>query len=362
MNNIKIIKSDNPSWNKYLFRFPAHYHDINFTSQYHRMMELKGDGEAELFVVEDSEKLFFHPYMINEIKNIGSINLKSKISDIQSVFGYTGPIVNTDDEVFIHNSSALFEEFCKNRGVVAEFIRFNPLLKNQFLLNNSKSLKIIDLKPYVTIDLSPPYTAISQNYSRNLRRIIRKVKTISGWHWVISKENSVTNDIINLLEKRLQEKKARSFKFYNSDYSDHLYNLILKNGCGFAAIDDHTNKIIVGAIFVYLNDSVYFLHSARDIEDSRSSLINSYIVDQGIQYFKQEGFSSFFFGGGVSNSSDDSLLKYKESFSEHIDDFYIGKGIFDKEEYTNLCEIWESQFPNLKDEGKNLVLKYRMTD
>jgi hypothetical protein len=359
----KIIKSTDQLWNNYLYRFPQKYHDINYTSQYHKLMEAKGEGEAELFVIEDGEKLFFHPYMINQIKNIGSVKIEREIYDIKSVFGYTGPIANTTDEKFIQDSNDLFEEICTKRGIIIELIRFNPLLENHFFQSKSQNIKIFPLKEYVFIDLTQSEEITYNNYKHSLRRNITRAETFLNWDWKIVNEKEIFLKICSLLQKQMQELNFGNMYIGNEKYFNILYEFTSDSALVFCVYDKKSDKIIAAEIFVFNdNDSkVYFLHSVRDVYDSRSSAVHNYLINKAYLHLRSKGFKTILFGGGRSNSSEDSLLRFKKNYSRSTKSFYLGKRVFNEEIYRNIIHIWENEFPHLIDTKKDYVLKYRCT-
>lgn len=360
IQKFRILKSDDPGWNEYLYKFPESYQDINFTAHYHILMEKRGDGTAELFVYEEDEKIYFHPYMIKPITKVGSVYLEPGFFDIQSVFGYTGPIVNTNDHSFIEAANNIFEEYCKQRGIIAELIRFNPLLENHYLSSSSDFLEVIPLKEYVYLDLTQPDDIIFRNYRHALRKNINQAKQYLNWDWKIVNSEEDFNKFVYLFEKHMIELNVDQYYLNNSEYYSALFEFLKSNGSLFIALDNNNNDfIIAGELLVYNNKTVYFLHSAREITNHISSNVHNYLIHLAFINLKNRGFEKVLIGGGVSDSSEDSLLKFKKKFSKTSKIFYLGKRIFNFEHYEYLNQIWLKEFPHLIDKRKNFVLKYR---
>jgi hypothetical protein len=194
-----------------------------------------------------------------------------------------------------------------------------------------------------------------------LQRNIKTVQKYLNWNWKIVDDKKKFFEAMRLWEKRMKELEVHETYIGDQEYYNVLNNFSLNNANLLAASDDITQKIIVAELFVFDKKTVYLLHSSREINDQRSSNLHNYLVHQAIYHFKRKGFSSLVLGGGVSNSSEDSLLKFKKKFSETSKYFYIGKRIFNENIYTNLCQIWKKQFPHLVDEKQNFILKYRFT-
>src|SRR5512146_2201678 len=116
--NCKVLTSSDPAWDGYLARLPGA--DVYHTAAYHRAHEANGDGIALAWVAEHHEALFFYPYMVRAIGN-------TDMCDIETVYGYSGPLTNCLQREWLAKCWELFGETCRESRVVAEFIRFNPL-------------------------------------------------------------------------------------------------------------------------------------------------------------------------------------------------------------------------------------------
>src|ERR1039458_8383092 len=125
--NIRVIAATRPDeWNGLLQRL-AHS-DVYFTAEYHLAHELNGDGKALAFVAEDGKRTLFHPFLI---RLIPEFDLHDEWHDIESVYGYSGPLSTTNDRKFLAEAWGAFSDWCQQQNVVAEFIRFHPLLDNK---------------------------------------------------------------------------------------------------------------------------------------------------------------------------------------------------------------------------------------
>src|SRR5699024_11882841 len=59
-----------------------------------------------------------------------------------------------------------------------------------------------------------------------------------------------------------------------------------------------------------------------------------------VSWAKENGFSVNHYGGGVSNSEEDSVLKFKKRFSNATEfKFHIGRKIWNREVYDRLCQM-----------------------
>ena len=71
------------------------------------------------------------------------------------------------------------------------------------------------------------------------------------------------------------------------------------------------------------------------------------------------GVNEFHLGGGYNSDPDNSLLKFKKSFSNNLKKFYIGKWILNPDKYMELKKSWAEKYPEKVDKYGRLLLCYR---
>ncbi len=90
--------------------------------------------------------------MLRPIIAVGGVAVTRPLFDIETVYGYSGPLSNTDDPCFLREAWAAFAEYCRSAHIVAEFARCHPYAANQDLLGPG-SMVVFD-RQTVSIDLS----------------------------------------------------------------------------------------------------------------------------------------------------------------------------------------------------------------
>lgn len=357
--NIHILHiEDKKEWNKYLSHFEKQYQHIHYTAEYHQLIENNGDGKAELFVYEDNQgEIFFYPYIINEITKIGKVVLSNKLFDIQSVFGYTGPLLSKDDNGFKNKALREFLTYCNEKKIVSEFIRFNPILRNDLFFDEIYGLKKFKLKRYVIVELKNSSKELLSGYKSRMRNYIRQAQIYDDLILTTNSDKGIIYDFFSLYKKYMKEIKADNYYLFSDKYYYYLFELIKKNGLLFYAKED--KNIVAGSLFLFFNNTVYYHHGCRDINSKISNLLNKLIFHRAFEKFGEMNYTFCLLGGGNSNDDNDSLLRFKKSFSKKEKFFYLGKRIYNNEIYKELCKIWESEFPHLTEKYKNYIEKYR---
>ena len=70
---------------------------------------------------------------------------------------------------------------------------------------------------------------------------------------------------------------------------------------------------------------------------------NNILLWEAIKYAKREGCKERHLGGGLTDSPEDSLFRFKKKFSSNCKHFYIGKRVHDQKIYEKLIKRWENE-------------------
>ncbi|MBM4159435.1 MAG: hypothetical protein FJ216_11760 [Ignavibacteria bacterium] len=342
---------------KYYGLFNADKLQVHFMPEYHKLFEANGDGKFEIFVFEENGKIFLYPFLKNRIDKIGNTYINEEIYDIQSVFGYTGYLYNTEDEDFLRKADEALIKYCHSHKIIVEFIRFNPVLQNQKHIANFEGFELFKIKNFLIVDLFDNEEKLREQYNRReLNRYInRSVKL--GMNLEELNNKAEFDEFVALYMKNMEAIKVDKYFYFSNEYFEKLYKFIQHKGTLFFV--KNNRKMINAVLFIYNNDTVYSHHSCRDFDDELSVAFNKPLFHFSFLKLGEYGFKQCMLGGGNSPSEDDSLYLFKKSFSNKIVDLTGGKRIYEPDKYKLLCSIWEKEFPQLTEKRKNFILKYR---
>ena len=76
-----------------------------------------------LYEEKENQFRFYHAFHLSQISD-------TDYYDIRSAYGYGGPLANTNDAAFLSRAWKFYTQWCAEKKVVAEFVRFHPLLEN----------------------------------------------------------------------------------------------------------------------------------------------------------------------------------------------------------------------------------------
>lgn len=343
-----IYLSDSLRWKAFLERIPADKHDVYFMPEYYSLYENYGDGEAQCFVFEKDGNLAVYPFLKNPITTLG-YKLDKEYYDVQGAYGYNGLTASTNDETFISAFWGAFDAWCQENDVVAEFMRFHPLLNNHQLA--SPQMKTFYSRHTVALDLSDDDIWMHQISSKN-RNMIRKAEK----EGVTIAESDDYETFRKLYDGTMTDLHAEDFYFFPPSYYEEYKQTFKDKSMLCLALLN--GKVIAGSMFMFSDDYAHYHLSARDREYSRYAA-NNLILWYGIQKAKERGCKWFHFGGGTTGDDDDSLLKFKKDFSKILCEFWIGKRVHNQKVYDQIVEQWKTKYPESYEHNRVKLLGYR---
>ena len=127
--NVLSITNDG-RWKEVLSSLPVQMQDIFYTPSYYKLFQIKDGGTSQCIVFSREEKVAIYPFLKNSIKSLG-YKLDGEYFDIQGAYGYNGMISNTNEEIFLKECRSVFNRWCIEENIIAEFTRFHPIMQNE---------------------------------------------------------------------------------------------------------------------------------------------------------------------------------------------------------------------------------------
>jgi hypothetical protein len=341
-NMYDIYNVNDESWNINLSKFPIDFQDIYFSSEYYKMHQENKDGNAKLFCFKDGiGNIAIYPFLLNKI----NCNLDAEFYDIETAYGYGGPISNTVNQEFLSDFEETFIEYCNLNNIIAEFIRFHPLIENQNIFK--KNIKIISDRKTIYLDLSKGIEAIwNEDIKSKNRNLIRKA--IKNGLYV---EKSTDFEAFKRIYYNTMDKvDARKHYYFNDEYFEN----VMVNDSNSLLVVKRENKTVAAAIFMIYGKYFHY-HLAGSLKEELKYSPNNLLLWEAINYAIKNGCKIMHFGGGLSDNPEDSLFKFKSSFSKNFANFYIGKRVHNRKIYDFLIAKWENE----NNKKASLFLQYK---
>lgn len=330
MNNfeIKIFNQNNLSDYKSLLQKYELDLDIFYQPEFLKLEAQNIGGKFEIFVLTQSKKnrIFIYPFI-----KLGFEGEFSDYIDLISPYGYAGPYCNVNS-LFSHGETE-FIKYANTQNVITEFVRYH------FLYNDvSKFSETIENelnRTLVVIDLSKSWDDIwMKEMSMNNRNYVRKLEK-EGYLFEINISPSIIEGFVDMYYRTMKQANADKYYYFKKGYFHQLFET-LKGKIQLGRIIKH--NITYSSVIFFVSGKILHLYlMSRNLNYPKVPATNL-LYTKVAKWAKEQGILHFNIGGGRTNSEEDSLFRFKKSFSKLTRPFYIGKRIHQKTIYQQLIK------------------------
>ena len=341
-------------WINKFNQLDASLQDLYFHPSYLEVFEHRGEGKATCFIYEQKEKIILYPYLLHSIKALG-FEVDGNYFDITGPYGYNGAISNSEDEAFINSFNECFITYCNEQNIIAEFVRFHPVFRNEKYSTRTKNT--LNNKNIV-VDLNVPDLLSSFEYSvrKNINKALRSGLTVAHFSG-----DKITEEIINqfhyIYRDTLLRNGADENSIYDITFFKSITHLCDKNSSIF--FTNYENKPISTELVLW-GETIGYSYLGGTLSGYFHLRPNEILKYELMKFLKQNGRIFFLIGGG--KEPNDGIYNYKANFAKtgHLD-FLIGRRIYNEPVYSKLIQQWEARSTQEKiDKYKNYFFRYRV--
>lgn len=304
-------------------------YDVYYISGYVKAFQLHGDGEPLLFYGEADGVRGINVVMNRDIA--ADPPHADTYFDFATPYGYGGWLLEgTGDPAPIF---ADYECWCGKHGIVSEFVRYHPVLKNHARMETA--YEVTALGGTIAMDLTSPET-IWANLSSKNRNVIRKaqknnVRIYSGRSPELFE---IFREIYNATMDK--DNAADYYYFAPSFYESVCKDLPHNSQIFYAQLPD--GRVIASSIMLWANERMNY-HLSGSRREYQSLAPTNLLLYEAALWGCEAGCKTLHLGGGVG-SGEDSLFAFKKSFFRGEPcRYHIGRKIFDAEKYSVLCAM-----------------------
>jgi len=324
--------------------FPAPEPDPFFEDSV--LTALYGDRWTSIVIEEDGHALR-HAFAACAIGATGLL-------DIEPLLGYAGPVSTPEAPAdFLIAALDRYGALCRDNGIVAELVRFNPLLQNHRELEGLTSdLVLLPSKPVVYLPVRFDESDQMSNYppaTRNMVRAGYRSSKVSALEKTFEAWTTLRLSYERTLDDTGAERRWR--------LPLDLWERLSRNQrCAlFGAVQQE--RLVSGAIALVHDRTWYYLLAAgvRDAQVRRG--LSNAVVHEIARAAALEGASYVALGGGRTAAPHDSLFRFKRSLGGDVWPFTAGLFTHDRRELTSLVQAAERRHPSIA--ASSLFLRYR---
>ena len=318
---IEIIRNKE-EWDALIDRFGEC--DFYHTYDYH-MISKSQDEMPVLVKYEEGDKLMALPLLLRKIHG-------TEFKDATSVYGYPGPLTLNIDSDF--DNTCFREEFqalLLQHNYVSIFSRLNPFIRGQEIILSQMD-ETASLGKVVYIDLTLNLEAQFQQYHKRLRTYINKCRRT--YHIKKALTRKEVEHFIALYYENMYRVNAKEKYFFEEAYFFELLHSTSFETDILLAMDNATNKVVAGAMFIKKNKIVQYHLSGVKADYLDLNPVKLLLDEMRIKA-THEGYSYLNLGGGVGNK-EDSLFQFKSGYSKEFKYFNVWRHVVDKKAYSRL--------------------------
>jgi hypothetical protein len=294
------------------------------------------DLESVYWCYQEGDSFWYHGFHLSPLPDVDGF-------DIQSPYGYGGPLANSSDEEFLTRAWAAYASAARAQKVAAEFVRLHPLANNGRFYRG----RIADDRDTVWMDLETD--AIPSGYQTRVRTAVRKAAG-AGLRVSWGRNSEIAGEFARFYREGMSALSASSFYFFDDRYFEELANI----GSLRLAICTLDGTWLSAALFLMGAECVEYHLAASSPEGKRLNASNL-LLHETAEACKAMGYRKLYLGGGTDSRADNSLLFFKSGFSKKRETFQVGWIIHDATVYSELQTRWRHRL----EANPNKVMFYR---
>lgn len=257
--------------------------------------------------------------------------------DIASPYGYGGPyIVVCEDgrkDSLLREYEKEFSEYCRGHDIVSEFVRFHPIIGNGVDFRELYHSKCIRQTVGTDLECGDP---VQEEFSKSARKYVRRALK-AGVTWDVIEAPEDVSEFINIYYSTMDRDDAADFYYFSEDYFKECVRLFGEHIILVRAL--YEGKVIAEGFYITYGTTIH-AHLSGTLKEYLY-LSPAYVVKYATAVWgKEHGYRLVHYGGGTSNSPEDTLFQFKCKFTKGtLFDFYVGRKIWNHEIYGRLVEM-----------------------
>lgn len=244
--------------------------------------------------------------------------------DLQSAYGYGGPVGNDMSASFIDKAANAFRDWSVANNILAEFVRLHPLILNDRFFRG----RLRDDRETIAIPLN--VAGLEEGYAARTRRGIRKANR-AGVQAEWRDQIAISTEFPSFYRAAMRALGAKDFYLFSDEYF-----------AAIAALPEsrllvcHLDGVVLSMGIFFWGESVVEYHLGATAPLGRE-LYSAYLMFGTAAAAAQADRKMWLYlGGGTDSDPSNSLLHFKAGYSATRFPFRIGSHIFSPIAYQDL--------------------------
>lgn len=301
--------------------------DFYHTYDYHAIEEKEKNNKNAILLKYTEDKIIIAiPLLVRKIHN-------TDYFDATSVYGYAGPISKGITPEFNNsNFQKKILQYFKENNFISVFSRLNPYILDQ----NKILFNIGDISAQgqvVNINLKNSIEKQRFGFQSRLKTHINKAKR----HCSVRKasDDNDIQDFIDIYHGNMKRVNAKKSYYFSKEYFKSMATSEDFKSETLLAIDNESGETIAACQFIITNSIVQY-HLSGTKNDFLHLTPTKLLINEMRLKATQKGLIYFNLGGGLGGRDDDTLFRFKSSYSKDFKTFNLWKLIIDPKVYKDL--------------------------
>ncbi|WP_044495094.1 GNAT family N-acetyltransferase [Nesterenkonia massiliensis] len=268
--------------------------------------------------------------------------------DITTPLLYGGPLLaqveGADAPTVMTDFWERFRDWALTEGIVSEFHRVNPVIGT--LPGYPGTFR--EHAPHVVKSLAgKTEDELLLDTSKDFRRKLRRTRE-AGMKLLVDETGHHIETFIDLYYATMRRRNADVRFFYDEEFFDMVHRVFEGQIAYLFAI--HEGAAVSTEMVLYCGDTAYSFLGATE-ESSLRTGANIFLSHSAFVYAQSRGVQNYVLTGGITNTEEDSLLRYKFSMAKSgRRSYYTSHQVIDLDRYTQLsaCRPESTFFPSYR--------------
>lgn len=275
----------------------------------------------------------------------------SGLSDIQSPYGHGGLVCADPDPNtgLVARANAAIDAWCAETGVVAEFVREYPGRPYR------RDTRKIPVRANLFHRYAPGRDVASTIHKRARRDAAAAVKR--GCLATVTAGTEGLDAFEPLYDRLCREKGLVASHGFGPAYFNGVRRFLARQALLVRVEAD--GRLVAASLCLVHRDTLIY-HLSASLPEGKAVLANDLLLFTLLEAGAARGCAEAFLGGGLSDSPEDSLFRFKEKFATDTTQTHIGTKVHAQPAYDRLCADWAAANPEKAARYGRFFLKYRI--
>jgi len=331
-------EGDRVRWRALVESLPESSQDIHYTPEYQMVYEQTYGYKIALLVCQIDDNTLIQVVVRRPLAEPVLSEKSAGHFDLESVYGFGGPLsLNPLSEKVALQYAKAFSEYNLRQGAITEFCVLHPLLQSEQIACLPIALERFVRKYCVYLDLSEPYHILWKNIEERQRKAIAVARRKGLRVRKVQLNNLNIGCFQNMYLSTMSRVNANSSWHFPDNYFTNCRDYLGESKVSlFAAELD--GKAISYFFLIHEFETCYYHFAAGDPAYNAYNP-SSLLMFDTLLWAKAQGLKYFFLGGGRTAEEDDSLFRFKSSFSEKTAPLNSYQRIFNSQLYKDLVSV-----------------------